>query len=158
MIDKRFNGSQPFTFSVGAQFNGFFGENKTRSFPKDALIDNRARRIFDLMSTACSAGVYPYQIALEGRSGPWVTVEGRRMLLLSSYDYLGLIGDPRIDSAAIEAIRKYGTDTGGTRLLTGTIDLHREMEEKLAAFKGTKEAITFSSGYLANLAVISALL
>ena len=157
MIDKCSDGSQPFTFSVGTQFNGFFAGNKTRSFPKSALIDNRARRIFDLMSTACSAGVYPYQIALEGRSGPWVTVEGRRMLLLSSYDYLGLIGDPRIDDAAIEAVRKYGTGTGGVRMLTGTIDIHREMEKELAAFKGTAESVTFTSGYLANLAVVSAL-
>ena len=80
------------------------------------------------------------------------------MLMLSSYDYLGLIGDPRIDAAAIEAIRKYGTGTGGARLLTGTTDQHVQMERDLAAFKGTEAAITFSSGYLANVAVLGALL
>jgi 8-amino-7-oxononanoate synthase len=152
------NHDRVLTSSSGGRFNGFFAPPKKWSFHKEDLLDARARRVFELTGRACQAGIYPYQLALEGRSGPWVQVEGRRMLMLSSYDYLGLIGDPRIDSAAIEAIRKYGTDTGGTRLLTGTIDLHREMEEKLAAFKGTGEAITFSSGYLANLAVISALL
>ena len=80
------------------------------------------------------------------------------MLMLSSYDYLGLIGDPRIDDAAVDAVRKYGTGTGGVRLLTGTIDLHHQMEKELAAFKGMAHAVTFSSGYLANLAVVSALL
>ena len=80
------------------------------------------------------------------------------MLMLSSYDYLGLIGDPRIDAAAIEAIRKYGTGTGGARLLTGTTDQHVLMEQDLAAYKGTEAAITFSSGYLANVAVLGALL
>jgi glycine C-acetyltransferase len=80
------------------------------------------------------------------------------MMMLSSYDYLGLIGDPRIDECAVEAVRKYGTGTGGVRMLTGTIDLHHLMERELADFKGTAEAITFSSGYLANLAVIAALL
>jgi glycine C-acetyltransferase len=78
--------------------------------------------------------------------------------MLSSYDYLGLIGDPRIDEAAIEAVRKYGTGTGGVRMLTGTVDLHHEMERRVAAYKGTAGAITFSSGYLANLAVIASLL
>ncbi len=86
-----------------------------------------------------------------------VQAEGRELMMLSSYDYLGLIGDPRVDEAAIAAIRKYGTGTGGVRMLTGTIDLHREMERDLAEYKGTAEAISFSSGYLANVAVMSAL-
>jgi glycine C-acetyltransferase len=86
-----------------------------------------------------------------------VEMDGHRMLMLSSYDYLGLIGDPRVDEAAIAAVRKYGTGTGGVRLLTGTLDLHREMEQAIAEFKGTQAAISFTSGYAANLAVISAL-
>ena len=78
--------------------------------------------------------------------------------MLSSYDYLGLIGDPRVDEAAIKAVRKYGTGTGGVRMLTGTIDLHHQMESELAEFKRVPATITFSSGYLANLGVISSLL
>jgi glycine C-acetyltransferase len=147
-----------FTSASGEQFNGFFKSEKKRSFQKDSLIDARARRVFDLMGRACEAGVYPFQIALESRTGPWVQSEGHKMLMLSSYDYLGLIGDPRINEGAVEAVRKYGTATGGARLLTGTLDLHQQMERELAAFKGTEECITFSSGYLANLAVMSGLL
>ena len=64
--------------------------------------------------------------------------------MLSSYDYLGLIGDPRVDKAAIEAVRKYGTAAGGARMLTGTLDVHHQMEKELAEFKGTAEAISFS--------------
>jgi 8-amino-7-oxononanoate synthase len=142
---------------TGGQFNGFFANRK--NVPSgNSLMDGRARRIFDTMALACEAGVYPYQIALEGKSGPWVKVEGRELLMLSSYDYLGLIGDRRVDEASVEAVRKYGTGTGGVRMLTGTIDLHRQMEHELAAFKGTAEAVTFNSGYVANLAVVAALL
>lgn len=152
------HGSLARTTSSGGLFNGFFAAGKKRVYEKNSLIDSRARGVFDLMARACEADVYPYQLALESRSGPRVRAEGRDMLMLSSYDYLGLIGDPRVDDAAIEAVRKYGTGTGGARLLAGTIGLHRELERELAAFKGTDEAITFSSGYLANLAVVAGLL
>lgn len=151
-------GDRIFSSSSGGIFNGFFANGNCRTYKRESLVDGRARRVFDLMAAACQAGVYPYQMALQGRSGPCVQAEGREMLMLSSYDYLGLIGDPRVDEAAIDAIRKYGTGTGGVRMLTGTIDLHHQMEEDLAEFKGTAEVITFSSGYLANLAVIAALL
>ncbi len=142
----------------GDLFKGFFESGTKRNFRKQDLVDARARRVFEMMSQACELGIYPYQLPLEGRSGAWANAEGREFLVLSSYDYLGLIGDARIDEAAIDAIRKYGTGTGGVRLLTGTIDLHRLMERDLARFKGTAEALTFSSGYLANLAVIASLL
>src|SRR5271157_1383933 len=123
---------EPLTSASGARFDGFFAAGNRRSYSKDSLLDARARRIFDMTETACQAGVYPYQVALEGRSGPWVRVEGREMLSLSAYDYLGLIGDPRIDEAARDAVTKYGTGTGGVRMLTGTIDLHHQMEDELA--------------------------
>lgn len=146
-----------FPSSSGSLFDRYFTPGKEWSFRKKDLMDARARRLFESTALACENDAYPFQIPLEGRSGPQVQADGHPMLMLSSYDYLGLIGDPRVDAAAIEAVTKYGTGTGGVRLLTGTIDLHREMEKELAAFKGTEEAITFSSGYLANMAVISAL-
>ena len=146
------------TSSSGNLFNGFFTHGRTWNFDKNNLIDSRGRRIFEMTERACEADVYPYQLPLEGRSGPWVQAEGRQMLMLSSYDYLGLIGDRRIDDAAIQAVHKYGTGTGGVRMLTGTLDLHHRLEKDIASFKGTAEAITFTSGYVANLAVISALL
>ncbi len=160
MTDKQncINATRVLASSSGDLFNGFFEPGKKWNFQKNNLIDARGRRLFEMTATACAAGVYPYQAPLQGRSGPWVQTEGHQMLMLSSYDYLALIGDPRVDEAAIEAIRKYGTGTGGVRLLTGTIDLHLQMEKELAAFKGTEAAITFGSGYLANLAVVSALL
>ncbi len=142
----------------GGLFGDFFNGDCGLTFDRANLIDARGRRVFDMTRRACEAGIYPFQLALEAKSGPWIQAEGRRMLMLSSYDYLGLIGDPRVDDAAVEAVRKYGTGTGGVRMLTGTIDLHRQMEMELAAFKGTGDVVSFSSGYLANLAVVSALL
>ena len=153
-----FNSTRIFSAGSGDLFNGFFESGKKWNLQKEHLVDGRARRIFEMMAQACEFGVYPYQLPLEGRTGPWVKAEGRELLMLSSYDYLGLVGDPRIDDAAIKAIRKYGTGTGGARMLTGTNDLHHLLERDVAAFKGTPEAVTFSSGYLANLAVITSLL
>jgi glycine C-acetyltransferase len=80
------------------------------------------------------------------------------MIMLGGYSYLGLIGHPKINQAAVRAVEKYGTGTYGVRLLAGTLDLHIELERKIADFKGTASAITFSSGYVTNLATISALL
>ena len=119
------NHGHVFASSSGDLFNGFFKGCRKQGFQKDNLIDARARRVFEMTANACQMEVYPYQVALEGRSGPMVQAEGQEMMLLSSYDYLALIGDPRVDSAAVEAILKYGTGTGGVRMLTGTIDLHR---------------------------------
>lgn len=80
------------------------------------------------------------------------------MIMLGSYSYLGLIGHPRINRAAVEAIEEYGTGTHGVRLLAGTLTIHNQLESRIAAFKQTDGAITFSSGYVANLATISGLL
>lgn len=146
-----------FSSSSGSMFADYFTGTRTESFKKADLVDARARRLFESTSLACSMDAYPFQAPLSGRTGPVVELDGHRMLMLSSYDYLGLIGDPRIDEAAIAAVRKYGTATGGARLLTGTLDLHHRMEDALAEFKGTEAAITCTSGYMANLAVISAL-
>ena len=144
------------TTSSGDLFNGFF--THPRTYHSTSLIDARARRVFELTGRACEEDVYPYQLPLQGRTGPMVRAEGRELMMLSSYDYLGLIGDPRVDECAIAAIRKYGTASGGARMLTGTTDLHREMDRDLAAYKGMDEVISFSSGYMANLAVMAGLL
>jgi 8-amino-7-oxononanoate synthase len=146
-----------FPSSSGQMFQSYFTNAADASYKKHDLIDARARRLFENTALACSLDAYPFQAPLSTRSGPMVEMDGHQMLMLSSYDYLGLIGDPRVDEAAIAAIQKYGTGTGGVRLLTGTLDLHHEVEQALAEFKGTEAAITFTSGYAANLAVISAL-
>jgi glycine C-acetyltransferase len=77
--------------------------------------------------------------------------------MVSSYDYLGLLGHPEVEAAACEAICRYGTGTGGVRLLTGSTALHHELDDTIARVKGVEACASFSSGYVANLAVISAL-
>lgn len=149
--------ARSFPSSSGEMFDQYFTQGTKCGFKKHELLDPRARRLFETTALACSVDAYPFQIPLEGQPGPVVMADGHEMLMLSSYDYLGLIGHPRVQRAAIEALEQYGTGTGGVRLLTGTLDLHREMEQAVAEYKGTEAAITFSSGYLANVAVIASL-
>lgn len=88
-----------------------------------------------------------------------VCVEGRgEMIMLGSYSYLGLIGHPKINAAAQAAIDKYGTGTHGVRFLAGTLDLHNELEARIAEFKKAETAVVMSSGYVTNLTTISSLL
>ncbi len=83
--------------------------------------------------------------------------DGRDMVMLASYSYLGLIGHPRIDAAARDAIDAYGSGAGGVRLLTGTTDLHQRLEARLAAFTRREDACVYSSGYVTNAAIITGL-
>ncbi len=136
--------------------NGLYTE--TRSSPNGLLDIANAKRWFNVIEWGCKNNLYTCQQAIERKSGPRVRLRGQEFLMISSYDYLGLIGHAEIEQAAIEAIREYGTGTGGVRLLTGTTDLHRQFEAELATFKGSEATITFSSGYMANLAIISSLL
>lgn len=148
------NSVRDFSSSSGKMFGSYFTPGRSWNFKKTDLLDTRARRVFETTALACSFDAYPFHMPLQAKAGPWVTADGHQMLMMSSYDYLGLIGDPRIDEAAMQAILRYGTSTSGARLLTGTLESHREMEQELAAFKGTEDALTFSSGYMANLGVI----
>ena len=132
-------------------FHGYF--DRENPIP-EGVDPARSRPWFDLLGWGVPAGLYTYQRTLEGRSGARVRVGGGDLLMMSSYDYLGLIGHPRIEAAALEAIRSYGTGTGGVRLLTGTNGLHLALEKRFAEFKGAEGAIAFSSGYLANVGVV----
>jgi 8-amino-7-oxononanoate synthase len=98
------------------------------------------------------------QPVTELRGGARVMVNGREMGMFASYSYLGLIGHPRINAAAKEAIDRFGTGTHGVRTLAGTLTVHTELEETIAAFKQAEDAVTFSSGYATNLSVIAGLL
>ena len=93
---------------------------------------------------------------LETRPGAVVEVDGRSLLNFASNDYLGLAGDERLIRAAVSATEKFGTGSTGSRLLSGHRQLHRDLEEAIAQLKGTEDAIVFSSGYLANLGTIAA--
>jgi 8-amino-7-oxononanoate synthase len=90
-------------------------------------------------------------------TGPIVEVDGERLLLLCSNNYLGLAADPRLAEAAAEAARRHGSGSGASRLVSGTQRLHQALEAALARFKGTEDCVLFSSGYLANLGTIAAL-
>ncbi|MCH7519403.1 MAG: 8-amino-7-oxononanoate synthase [Candidatus Dadabacteria bacterium] len=94
---------------------------------------------------------------LETGQSPEVTINGKRYVLLGSNSYLGLSVDPKVVESAKLALEKYGTGSGGSRLVSGSSDLHRMLEEKIARFKNTEASILFSSGYLANIGTISAL-
>jgi glycine C-acetyltransferase len=98
-----------------------------------------------------------YLKSIEGSSGPKVHIDGREMIMFASYNYLGLISHPRVKEAAKRAIDEYGTGAAGVRLLAGTTKAHEELEEKIAQFKKTEDAITYSSGYVTNLAAITTL-
>ena len=100
---------------------------------------------------------YFYLRSIDGASGARVTIDGREMLMFASYNYLGLITHPKIKKAAIEAIEKYGTGAAGVRLLAGTTKIHEKLEETIAKFKGAEDAVTYSSGYVTNIAAISTL-
>jgi glycine C-acetyltransferase len=124
----------------------------------DDNIAKRIRAMCERIDIGTAAGFYFYNLPVsELRGGARVVVNGREMGMFASYGYLGLIGHPRINKAAQEAVAKYGTGTHGVRMLAGTLDLHCELEETIAAFKDTEAAITFSSGYVTNLTTVSSL-
>ena len=105
-----------------------------------------------------AAGLLRRVRALESASEPEVILNGRRVLCLASNNYLGLAAHPEVVDAAAAAAQRYGAGAGSARLITGGLVLHDELEARLAAFKGTEDAVLFSSGYLANLGTVSALL
>jgi len=139
-------------------FDGYFTHDGHAAAAPGSLLDlAAARRWFEILRRGSEEDLYTYQQPLEGRSGPRVSVNARPALMLASYDYLGLLGCPAVEEAAVAAVRAYGTGTGGVRMLTGTTALHHELEREIAAFKGVAAALTYGAGYLANLAAIGAL-
>lgn len=104
-----------------------------------------------------AAGLYPYFRPIEENEGPIVHIEGRRMIMAGSNNYLGLTAHPRVREAAIKSIEKYGTGCSGSRYLTGTLDLHNILEEKLAKFLKKEAVLLFSTGYQTALGVVSTL-
>ncbi len=103
-------------------------------------------------------GCYPYYRAITSPQDPVVVYEGRELVMLGSFNYLGLTNHPEVKEAAAAALARYGTGCSGSRLLNGTLDLHVRFEEKLAEFTGREAALTFSTGFQVNIGVISCLL
>ncbi|HWN72990.1 MAG TPA: 8-amino-7-oxononanoate synthase [Solirubrobacterales bacterium] len=102
-------------------------------------------------------GLYRQLRLIEGPQGPSVTLDGRPVLLLCSNNYLGLADRAEVREAAAEAALRWGAGAGASRLISGSMEPHRQLEERLAAFKGYESALLFGSGYLANTGVIAAL-
>lgn len=101
--------------------------------------------------------LYFFEPEIEAHDGAWVVIGGRRMLMLGSYEYLGLLHHPRLRESAVNAIESFGTGHHGVRLLCGTTVLHRRLERKLASFMRAEDAIVYSSGFMTNLATVSTL-
>ena len=112
------------------------------SFLGDELADLRDKHLYRPLRVMSSA------------QGPVVTVDGARLISLSSNDYLGLTHHPRLREAALDAVREFGAGSGAVRTIAGTMDLHEELERDLATFKGTEAVLTFQSGFTANTGVI----
>lgn len=100
------------------------------------------------------AGLYPYFRPIQESEGPVVMMEGRQVVMAGSNNYLGLTAHPKVKEAARQALEKYGTSCSGSRFLTGTIDLHINLENKLAKFMGKESALLFSTGFQAGQGVI----
>lgn len=92
-------------------------------------------------------GIYPYFRAIEANEGPVVRIEGREIIMAGSNNYLGLTANPKVKEAALKAIEKYGTGCSGSRYLTGTLELHNNLEEKFAKFFNKESCLLFSTGY-----------
>ncbi|MBK9259297.1 MAG: aminotransferase class I/II-fold pyridoxal phosphate-dependent enzyme [Polyangiaceae bacterium] len=115
-------------------------------------------RKFMAADNARAMGVYPFFRPLDFNNGPEAVLEGRSVIMLGSNNYLGLTTHPKVREAAKQAIEKYGTSMTGSRLVNGSMRLHNELEEKLAAYHGKEAGLVFTTGYQVNLATISALL
>ncbi len=107
---------------------------------------------------AKAAGIYPYFLPISENHGTEVTIQGRRLIMAGSNNYLGLTKHPRVMAAAEDALRRFGTSNNGSRFLNGTLEMHVQLEERLAKFMRKEAALVYSTGYLTNLGSISALM
>jgi len=112
---------------------------------------------YQLARIAQASGYYPYFKPIQNSEGTEAVFDGRKVLMLGSNNYLGLTTEPRVREAAIEATKRFGTSCTGSRLQNGTLEIHLELENRLARFVGKETALVFSTGYQVNLGVISCL-
>ncbi|MBU2666223.1 pyridoxal phosphate-dependent aminotransferase family protein [Actinoplanes bogorensis] len=138
-------------------FTGFpAGHRYADDVTDGGLLDIMAARTwFDRIDASRDANAYTFGLPLDTRAAATSGFAGQELTVFSTYGYLGLNGHPRITAAAAEAVERWGTSTGGVRLLTGTIQLHLDTERDLAAYLGTQASALFANGYDANVAAIS---
>lgn len=106
---------------------------------------------------AKALGIYPYFREIESEQDTEVYIKGKKVLMFGSNSYMGLTNHPKVKEAAIAAIKKYGTGCAGSPFLNGTLDIHKELEARLAAFVGKEDAMIYSTGFEVNLGVVSCL-
>lgn len=106
---------------------------------------------------AMAAGVYPYFREISSEQEPEVLIDGKKVLMFGSNCYSGLVADPRIKEAAIEATKKYGTGCAGSPFLNGTLDIHKQLERRIAEYIGKEDVMIYSTGFEVNLGVVSCL-
>lgn len=104
-----------------------------------------------------AAGVYPYFREISSEQEPEVLIDGKKVLMFGSNCYAGLVADPRIKEAAIEATKKYGTGCAGSPFLNGTLDIHKQLERRIAEYIGKEDVMIYSTGFEVNLGVVSCL-
>ena len=114
-------------------------------------------KAYDRPQKVAAAGLYPFFRVIESEQDTEVTINGEQVLMFGSNSYLGLTTHPALKEASKSAIDKYGSGCAGSRFLNGTLDLHIELEEKLAKFVGKESALVFSTGFQVNLGVISSI-
>ncbi len=129
----------------------------TSQFEKQGRDILEKAHTWELYDQVNATGFYPYFQALDENQGPIARYEGREILMFGSNNYLGLTTHPKVREAAVEAVKKYGTSMTGSRFLNGTLKLHEELEGRLAEFLGKEAALVFTTGYQANLGMLTAL-
>lgn len=112
---------------------------------------------YDAPQKAKAAGIYPYFRPISSEQDTEVLMNGKKVLMFGSNSYMGLTNDPRVIEAAVAATRKYGTGLAGSPFLNGTLDIHKELEARLAEYVGKEDAMLFSTGFGVNLGVVSTL-
>lgn len=118
----------------------------------------RSKAFARIVASAKKQQFYPYFQPIAQSWGPEVEVEGRRLVMAGSNDYLGLTHDPRVLEAAIDAVKRWGSGPGGSRFLSGNMTLHDQLEERLAAFVGKKASVVHTTGFLTNLGALGSLI
>ncbi|HID32437.1 MAG TPA: pyridoxal phosphate-dependent aminotransferase family protein, partial [bacterium (Candidatus Stahlbacteria)] len=121
-------------------------------------ITDKAQSYYNRVEMAKSMGYYPYFTPIESVQDRRVKIMGKEVVMIGSNNYLGLTNHPKLKKMAQEAVAKYGTTCSGSRFLNGTLDIHIELERKLAEFFDKDEAIVFSTGFQTNLGIISSLI
>ncbi len=146
------------------------GKNKSEALSEDSSVQtavSKTPRLFDkcakfvdpqeIYAEIKKAGLYPYFRPIERNDGTRAIINGREIIMAGSNNYLGLLSDPRVKEAAEKAIHQYGTGCTGSRFLNGTLDIHIDLEERLAKFAGRDACVLFSTGYMTNEGVLQAI-